>query len=118
MDENYRAPAHHGDRIRASLALQVIAAVTGIPAERMNTRARLQGRECKARWMAMYLAHVTYNWPVERVSLAFGLNRATAAKACRWGEDERDEPLIDTLMERLERFVREVLEIPACELEA
>ncbi|MGQ3041600.1 MAG: chromosomal replication initiator DnaA [Brevundimonas sp.] len=118
MDDNYRAPALPGDRIRASLALQVIAAVTGIPAERMNTRTRLQGRECKARWMAMYLAHVTYDWPVERVGLAFGLNRTTAAKACRWGEDERDEPLVDILMERLERFVRDVLEVPACELKA
>lgn len=115
MDDNYRAPAHDRDRIKAGLALQIIAAVTGIPVERMKG-ARLKGRECKARWMAMYLAHVTYGWPVERVSLAFGLNRATAAKACRWGEDERDLPLIDILMDLLERFVRDVLDVPAAEL--
>ncbi|GAA0610711.1 hypothetical protein GCM10009422_01920 [Brevundimonas kwangchunensis] len=118
MDENYRAPAHNRDRILAGLALQIIATVTGISVERMTARARLHGPECKARWMAMYLAHVTYGWPVERVSLAFGFNRSTAAKACRWGEDERDLPLIDILMDLLERFVRDVLDVRAGELKA
>mgnify|MGYP006181432021 CR=1 FL=1 len=39
---------------------------------------------CRARWLAMYLSYVTFGWPMDRVAHAFGLNRATAAAACRW----------------------------------
>jgi chromosomal replication initiation ATPase DnaA len=118
MDEDYRRPANDRDRIRAGLALQIVAMATGIPVERMTARSRLQGAACRARWLAMYLAHVTYSWPIERVGLAFGMNRSTAAHACRQVEDERDHPLIDVLMERLERCVRELMDAPAREIRA
>ena len=64
----------------------------------------------------MYLAHVSFGWPLERVAHAFGLNRATAGTACRWAEDERDAPALDALLDRLERGVREVLDAPRHEL--
>ena len=106
------------DRIRAGLALQLVAASTGVPRERMETQARLEGRACRARWLAMYLAYVTFDWPMDRVAHAFGLNRATAATACRWAEDGRDRPAVDDLLERLEQCARAVLEAPSCELTA
>lgn len=118
MEETYRAPVAHGDRIRAGLALQMVAASTGVPVERMNARNRLEGQACRARWLAMYLAHVTFGWPLERVGLAFGLNRSTAAAACRWVEDGRDGRGLDDLLARLERCVREILDIPVRELPA
>ncbi|MDY6924900.1 MAG: chromosomal replication initiator DnaA [Pseudomonadota bacterium] len=104
------------DRIRAGLALQLVSASTGVPRERMETQTRLEGRACRARWLAMYLAYVTFNWPMDRVGHAFGLNRATAAAACRWAEDGRDLPALDDLLDRLEQSARAVLEAPACEL--
>jgi chromosomal replication initiation ATPase DnaA len=118
MDGRFDAPQAGEDRIRAGLALQMVAASTGVAVEQMAPKTRLEGRACKARWLAMYLAHVTFGWPVERVGHAFGLNRSTAAAACRWVEDERDRPLLDALLDHLERCAREVLDAPSCELPA
>ena len=118
MNDAYQVPVRHEDRIKAGLALQLVAASTGVPKERMEVRSRLEGRACRARWLAMYLAYVTFGWPMDRVGHAFGLNRATAAAACRWAEDGRDRPVVDDLLDRLERCVRDVLEAPACELPA
>lgn len=116
MDDLYRAPASGGDRLRAGLALQMVAAATGVPVEQMNGRVRRSGQACRARWLAMYLAHVAFGWPIERVGYAFGMNRATAAQACRWAEDERDRPWLDDLLNRLERSLRDLLDAPRCEL--
>jgi len=118
MDENYRPPANTQDRIRAGLALQLVAASTGVPVERMTARTRLKNQACRGRWLAMYLTHTSFGWPIERVGLAFGLNRATATKACRWAEDERDRPLMDELLDRMDRCVRVLFEAPTCELPA
>ena len=116
MEGIYWAAEFGRDRMRAGLALQIVAASTGVPVESMTRAVRLEGRACRARWLAMYLAHVAFGWPLERVGHAFGMNRSTAAAACRWAEDERDRPVLDALLERLERCVREVLEAPAYEL--
>ena len=118
MEEAYRMPVTTGDRIKAGLALQLVAAATGVPVERMVARTRLRGPACRARWLAMYLAYVTFGWPIDRVGHAFGLNRATAAAACRWAEDERDGASLDALLERLERCARDALEGPRWELPA
>ena len=118
MVEAYRVPVADADRIRAGLALQLVAAATGISVEKMTAPVRLKGRVCRARWLALYTAYVTFGWPLDRVAHAFGLNRATAAAACRWAEDERDQPRLDDLMDRLERNLRDVLEAPRCELSA
>jgi chromosomal replication initiation ATPase DnaA len=118
MDDMHWGQVQETDRIRAGLALQMVAATTGVPAERMRSGARLGGPACRARWLAMYLAYVAFGWPLERVAYAFGLNRATAAAACRWVEESRDRPALDALLDRLERCVRDVLEAPRCELRA
>jgi hypothetical protein len=116
MEDLYRSSAPGGDRLRAALALQMVAAATGVPVDRMNGGVRLEGQACRARWLAMYLAHVAFGWPIERVSHAFGMNRATAAQACRWAEDERDRPWLDDLLNRLERAVCDLLDAPRCDL--
>ena len=118
MTETYLVPVREDDRIKAELAMQLVAASTGVSKERMETRSRMERQACRARWLAMYLAYVTFGWPMDRVGHAFGLNRATAAAACRWAEDGRDRPAFDDLLERLERCVREVLDYPGCELPA
>jgi len=118
MNGTYRVPVTDEDRIRAGLALQLVAAATGVAAERMQAPVRLGGAEARARRPAMYLAYVAFGWPLERVAHAFGLNRATAAAACRWAEDERERPPLDAMLDRLERCVREVLDAPVCEVPA
>ncbi|MFN3668844.1 MAG: chromosomal replication initiator DnaA [Brevundimonas sp.] len=118
MEEGYTVPVTDADRIRAGLALQLAAAATGVTVERMTTSTRLKGRACRARWLAMYTAYVSFGWPIERVAHAFGLNRATAAAACRWAEEGRENAAIDALLERLELCVSQIVERPACELPA
>lgn len=118
MTQAYRVQVTQGDRIKAGLALQLIAASTGVPVEHMTSRSRLTGSACKARWLAMYLAYVTYSWTIDHVGHAFGMTRTTAALACRWAEDERDVPGLNDLLERLEHSLRDLIEAPRCELPA
>lgn len=116
MKDLYRGPATGGDRLKAGLALQMVAAATGVPVEQMSGPVRRSGQACRARWLAMYLTHVVFGWPIERVGSAFGMNRATAAQACRWAEDERDRPWLDDLLNLLERLLRDLFDAPRCEL--
>jgi chromosomal replication initiation ATPase DnaA len=116
VTEDYRVPVAETDRIRAALAVQLIAAATGVSAERMCARRHRGSRACRARWLALYLAHIAFGWPLERVGHAFGLNRATVSAACRWAEDERDRPALDVWLDRLEACARDICDAPACDL--
>ena len=115
MGKAYRALASEEDRIKAGLALQLVAASTGVTMETMTAQERLGVRACRARRLAMYLAHVAFGWQLERVGHAFGLNRATVAQACRWAEDERERPIIDALLDRLEGCVHLVFDVAPSE---
>ena len=114
--EPYRVPVTEGDRIRADAALSLAALALGVPVAEMTRRERVRPRACRARWSAMYVAHVSYGWPLERVGHAFGLNRATASTACRWAEDARDDDRYDAVMDGLESGLRAVSELPAVDL--
>lgn len=114
----YRVPVREMDRIRADLALALVAATTGVSMRRMAETGRLKGPESRARRLALYVAHITYGWSLDRVGHVFGLNRATTATACRWTEDERDRRAVDDLLEALERTARAVTDLPTLELPA
>ena len=116
MEEPYRVAVNETDRIRAGLAMQLVAVPTGIAPEAMVAGARQGPRQVRARRLAMYLAHVGLGWTVERVGHAFGFNRATVSAGCRWVEDARDDPTIDRLLERLEQAVKQVCETPKLEM--
>ena len=116
MSPYNRVPVKEGDRIRAGLAMQLVAVPTGIAPEAMVAGVRPGPRQVQARRLAMYLAHVGLGWTVERVGHAFGFNRATVSAGCRWVEDARDDPAVDGLMERLELAVRQVCETPHLEM--
>lgn len=106
------------DQLRAGLALQLVAAATGVERERIDAPGRLTGPACKARWLALYLCHVAYGWTVERVGHVFGVTRNSATRAFRWVEDARDRPALDGLLDALETCVRDLPTLPARELGA
>lgn len=108
MEQTYRVPVREEDRVRADLALNLVAATTGVSRRRMD-RTRGPGPHCDARRLAVYLAHVTFGWPFDRVGHAFGVNRTTVAKACQWAEEARDRPALDDLLDRLERCVKQAM---------
>jgi len=115
MTETYRVAVTEGDRISAGLAMHMLAVPTGVPVEAMVSSGRLSPSVRTARRLAMYLAHIGFGWPLERVAHAFGVNRATAGSGCRWAEDARDDPRIDRLMDRLETAVRDICDAPGLE---
>lgn len=95
-----------GDRGAASLVADLVALATEAPrAEIQGGRGR-GGGVVRARHMAMYLAYVIFQWPLERVGAAFGRDRTTAGHACRQIEDLRDDQRFDAMMERLEACLR------------
>ncbi|WP_307369091.1 chromosomal replication initiator DnaA [Brevundimonas sp. SORGH_AS_0993] len=117
MLEAYRAPVSQEDRIKAGLAVHLVAARTGTRPEQMVGGGRLDPGGSRARWLAMYLSHIAFGWTLERVADVFGMNRATAGKACRWAEDERDRQPIDDLLSRLEVCIDDLYQAPPCELQ-
>lgn len=118
MGEAYCVPVREADRIKADLALALAVVATGVSMRRMTEAGRLNGVESRARRLALYVAHITYGWPLERVGHVFGLNRATAATACRWTEDARDERSLDDRLEALERLARAATDLPPLEVRA
>lgn len=116
MSEPYHVPVIETDRSKAGLAIHLVAAATGLSAGRIASRGRLRDGHCRARWLAMYVSHICFGWPLERVGHVFGVNRATAGNACRWVEDERDRPELDALLDRIEALIGALFETPRCEL--
>lgn len=113
MTTSYRAPVSDEDRGRAAVALHAVALALSVAPGPLRQVARADLRLRRVRWMAMYLAHVGYGWSMERVGHVFGPTRTSVATACRWVEDARDDPGLDTLLERLEQALRQISS-PAC----
>jgi len=116
MQEIYRVPVSDGDRGRAGLVVQIVALVTGLPVQAIESRERQSPAARRARWLSMYVTHVGYGWPLERVAHAFGFNRATVSGACRWVEDARDRTDLDGTIETMEGLLRTVCEMSPLEL--
>lgn len=106
------------DRIRAGLAIQLVAMATGASPAAIASPRRVGTHVCRARYLAIYLCHVALGWPLQRVASAFGRDRSTAGIACRWTEDARDDPALDALLEHLETCLRAAGDTPSVELAA
>ena len=75
------------DAALAGFAAQVVALATDVPARDIIGSNRRTAAVSRARQFAMYLAYVTFQWPLSRVGAAFGRDRTTAGYACRQIED-------------------------------
>ncbi|MFT4076503.1 MAG: helix-turn-helix domain-containing protein [Asticcacaulis sp.] len=91
---------------RASFVTDLVALATGVPAAQIRSKTRNNARAARARQMSMYLAHVSFDWPLARVGAAFGRDRTTAGHGCRLIEDLRDDPAFDAGLEGLEACLR------------
>lgn len=94
------------DRQKAAFIVQLVAMATGVPAREITAGGRRGGRASRARQIAMYLAYVIFQWPLQRVGQAFGRDRTTAGHACRQIEDLRDDPAFDADIERMETCLK------------
>lgn len=100
-------PDHRRDRLKAAFITSLIALATDMPAREIAARTRSSQAATRARHIAIYLAHVTLEWPLARVAAAFGRDRTTASNAVRVVEDLRDDPGIDARLAELEACIRQ-----------
>ena len=114
--EDYIVPVSEDDRIKAGLAVHLVAVRTGALPSQMMGKGRMNPRMARPRWLAMYLSHIAFGWTLERVSHVFGVNRASVGAACRWVEDERERRSIDDLMNDLEGCIQGLYQSPRLEL--
>jgi chromosomal replication initiation ATPase DnaA len=69
----------------------------------MLRRQRGFGRAALARQLAIYLANVVLARPQQEIAELFGRNRRTVSYALQAIEDRRDSPIVERLIERIER---------------
>ena len=94
------------DMAQASFVTDLVALATGVPAAQIRSKTRNNARAARARQMSMYLAYVSFEWPLARVGAAFGRDRTTAGHGCRLIEDLRDDPSFDAGLDGLEACLK------------
>ncbi len=94
------------DETRAHFIMDLVALATGVPAAQIRSETRNNARAARARQIAMYLAYVSFQWPLVRIGAAFGRDRTTAGYACRLVEDLRDDRAFDSRLDRLESCLK------------
>lgn len=73
-----------------------------VPIHMLRSKKRGSPIVCFARHVAMYLAHVGLSLSLNEVGMVFGRDRTTVQYACRSVEDERDDAVLDALLDMLE----------------
>jgi chromosomal replication initiation ATPase DnaA len=91
---------------QVALTQETIARALSVSVAEMRAPTRRRAPVALARQVAMYLTHVAFGLSLSAVGRHFGRDRTTAAHACRYIEDRRDDPNFDLLLDRLERAVR------------
>jgi chromosomal replication initiation ATPase DnaA len=79
---------------------------TGVCSAQIQSRTRNKAQAARARQIAMYLSHVSFEWPLARVGAAFGRDRTTASHACHKVEDLRDDADFDANLNAMEACLR------------
>ena len=101
------------DRLRAAFVTSLVAMTTGVCPAQIQSRTRNKAQAARARQIAMYLSHVSFEWPLARVGAAFGRDRTTASHACHKVEDLRDDADFDANLNAMEACLRNApLEVP------
>lgn len=94
------------DKQRAALVAQVVSFSFGVAPTSLAGPLRGSPQSALARRVALYLAHVALQMPMQRVSAAFGRDRTLVGKACARVEDERDDKMFDQRVDALEKCLR------------
>lgn len=94
------------DRLRAAFVTSLVAMETGVSAGDISSRTRNRAEAARARQIAMYLSHISFEWPLTRLGAAFGRDRTTAGYACNRVEDLRDDADFDAHLTAMEECLR------------
>lgn len=97
-------------RVACRVAAALAAQTSGIARAVLVAGTRRPRAVTRARALAIYLAHVGLGVPLATVARSFGRHRASAARACRMVEEQREVAGVDRHVEALERLARQRLE--------
>ena len=98
-----RADWRNGARGRLRSVIDpAVALVFEVDPSELGAATRRSPRAAFARQVAMYLTHVVCGLSMTEVGALFARDRTTVAHACEVVEDRRDDPELDSRVERLE----------------
>ena len=100
-------PDPRRDRVAAAFITHAVALATGVSPAEIASNSRRSKAAARARQIAIYLAHVNFNWPLIRVAFAFDRDRTTCGHACHRIEDMRENAAFDAKMTVLEACVKQ-----------
>jgi len=101
------SPDPRRDRLTAAFITHAVALATGVAPSDIASTGRTSKAAARARQIAIYLAHVNFNWPLIRVAFAFNRDRTTCGHACHRIEDMRENAEFDARMSVLEACVKQ-----------
>jgi chromosomal replication initiation ATPase DnaA len=101
------SPDPRRDRLTAAFITHAVALATGVSPSDIASTKRASKAAARARQIAIYLAHVNFNWPLIRVAFAFNRDRSTCGYACSRIEDMRENADFDARMSVLEACIKQ-----------
>jgi len=101
------SPDPRRDRLTAAFITHAVALATGVSPTDIASAKRTSKAAARARQIAIYLAHVNFNWPLIRVAFAFNRDRTTCGHACHRIEDMRENADFDARMSVLEACIKQ-----------
>lgn len=101
------SPDPRRDRLTAAFITHAVALATGVSPTDIASAKRTSKAAARARQIAIYLAHVNFNWPLIRVAFAFNRDRTTCGHACHRIEDMRENAAFDARMSVLEACIKQ-----------
>lgn len=101
------SPDPRRDRLTAAFITHAVALATGVSPGDIASAKRTSKAAARARQIAIYLAHVNFNWPLIRVAFAFNRDRTTCGHACHRIEDMRENAAFDARMSVLEACIKQ-----------
>lgn len=104
------SPDPRRDRLTAAFITHAVALATGVSPTDIASAKRTSKAAARARQIAIYLAHVNFNWPLIRVAFAFNRDRTTCGHACHRIEDMRENAAFDARMSVLEACIKQAPE--------
>jgi chromosomal replication initiation ATPase DnaA len=104
------SPDPRRDKLTAAFITHAVALATGVAPGDIASTGRTSKAAARARQIAIYLAHVNFNWPLIRVAFAFNRDRTTCGYACTRIEEMRENAAFDERMNALEACVKQAPE--------
>jgi chromosomal replication initiation ATPase DnaA len=104
------SPDPRRDKLTAAFITHAVALATGVSPRDIASTGRTSKAAARARQIAIYLAHVNFNWPLIRVAFAFNRDRTTCGHACHRIEDMRENAAFDARMSVLEACIKQAPE--------